>query len=83
MEVTSVLRRRFFYLYELKDLRWPVSLIYYCIHLAILFDVIGVLILSRLVLLRRQGSDGSWIESLDDQPNRHYHFLWRQHHLQI
>ena len=38
---------------------------------------------SSVILFSRQGSDGRWIESLRDQPDRHYYFLWSNHHFQI
>ena len=39
--------------------------------------------INPLFCFSRQGSDRRWIESLDDQPDRHDHFLWRHHHFQI
>src|SRR3989337_3340592 len=39
--------------------------------------------INPLFCFSRQGSDRRWIESLGDKPDRHYYFLWRQHHLQI
>jgi hypothetical protein len=39
--------------------------------------------INPLFCFSRQGSDCRWIESLHDKPDRHYHFLWSQHHLHI